>query len=93
MNTQYRKKIRVITLHESFFELFSDGSDPEMLLIKEEMHRRPCLVLVKIKYKEKKFTVAIPFRSNIHRSCPKIHFSHYHLEQRQNQGIIMDYIK
>ena len=42
-----------------------------MLLIKEEMHRRPCLIIVKAEYKGKKYDFAVPFRSNISNSTPK----------------------
>lgn len=71
MGTQYKRKIKVVTIHDNFFKLFNDNSDPQLLKIKDSMHRRPCLILVKIKYKGKKYTFALPLRSNIPGPCPK----------------------
>lgn len=71
MASQKKRKIKVVTIHDNFFKLFDDNSDPELLTIKEEMHRRPCLVLIKIKYKNKKYTFALPLRSNISYNAPK----------------------
>ena len=56
MTSQYKRKIKVVTIHDDFFRLFEDDSDCELLKVKEEMHRRPCLILIKIRYKNKKYT-------------------------------------
>ena len=71
MSSQKKRKIKIVTLHDNFFKLFEDESDPELLLVKEDMHRRPCLVLVKIDFNDKKYTFALPLRSNINPGTPK----------------------
>lgn len=71
MSSQYKRKIKIVTISEEFFELFNDDSDSEMLLIKNDMHRRPCLIIVKIEFKGKVYDFALPFRSNIHPAAPK----------------------
>ncbi len=71
MTSQYKRKIKVVTIHDDFFRLFEDDSDCELLKVKEEMHRRPCLILIKIRYKSKKYTFALPLRSNISSRTPK----------------------
>ncbi len=70
MSSQNKRKIKIVTIHDSFFK-YIQNADQELLLIKKEMNRRPCLVLVKIKYQGKKYTFALPLRSNISKSAPK----------------------
>lgn len=70
MSSQHKRKIKIVTIQDSFFKLIQ-GVDSELLLIKKEMNRRPCLILVKVKYKGRKYTFALPFRSNIPRSAEK----------------------
>lgn len=70
MASQRKRKIKVVTIHNNFFKLLGE-SDSELLSIKDELHRRPCLILIKIKYKGKNYTFALPLRSNIPGSCPK----------------------
>lgn len=81
MSSQYKRKIKIVTINEKFFELFNDGSDNELLLIRKDMHRRPCLIVVKIKFNGKTYDFALPFRSNINPSTPKDTF--YNLPPRK----------
>lgn len=53
MSSQKKRKIKIATIQDSFFKLFKDYSDSEFLVIQKEMNRRPCLILVKIKYSKK----------------------------------------
>ncbi len=39
-----------------------------------DKHGRPCLLILRLKYKGKKRMFAIPFRSNIPSNVPKIHY-------------------
>lgn len=70
MGSQKKRKIKVVTIHDNFFKLLGN-SDRELLSVKEEMHRRPCLILIKIKYQGKNYMFALPLRSNISKTCPK----------------------
>lgn len=70
MSNQKKRKIKIVTIHDKFFKLLSN-SDPELLTVKEEMHRRPCLILIKMKYKNKTYHFALPLRSNISKRTPK----------------------
>lgn len=70
MSSQHKRKIKIVTIKDSFFKLIQ-SADSELLLTKKEMNRRPCLILVKVKYKGRKYTFALPFRSNIPRSAEK----------------------
>lgn len=69
MPSQKKRKIKIVTIHDSFFKLVKD-TEPELLQIRKEMQRRPCLVLLKIKYKGKNYTFALPMRSNISKLTP-----------------------
>lgn len=71
MGDLYKRKIKVVSLKDSFFDLFKDGSDDQILQVKPEHHKRPCLILIKTKYKGRNYTFALPFRSNISKSAPK----------------------
>ena len=81
MSSQYKRKIKIVTINDKFFDLFNDGSYDELLLIRKDMHRRPCLIIVEINFKNKKYDFALPFRSNIHPSTPKDTF--YNLPPRK----------
>ena len=60
MPSQKKRKIKIVTIHDSFFKLVKD-TEPELLQIRKEMQRRPCLVLLKIKYKGKKLHICITY--------------------------------
>ncbi|PXX78107.1 hypothetical protein [Dielma fastidiosa] len=64
MSSQYKRKIKVVTIKQSFYELFSENHEI-MRIMGQEAKDRPCLILLKMKYKGNLHTFAIPFRSNI----------------------------
>lgn len=64
MASQYKRKIKVVTIRQSFYKLFTENNEI-MQKIGQEAKERPCLILVKMKYKGSIYTFAIPFRSNI----------------------------
>lgn len=64
MSNQYKRKIKVVTIKQSFYNLFDEDSEI-MQTIAHEGNARPCLILVKLTYKNNIHTFAIPFRSNI----------------------------
>lgn len=64
MSSQYKRKIKVVTIKQSFYELFSENHEI-MRIMGQEAKNRPCLILLKMKYKGNLHTFAIPFRSNI----------------------------
>jgi hypothetical protein len=41
MSSQKKRKIKIATIHDSFFKLFKDYSFSEFLVIQKEMNRRP----------------------------------------------------
>ncbi|MEG0092664.1 MAG: hypothetical protein RR945_01275 [Erysipelotrichaceae bacterium] len=73
MSSQYKRKIKVVTIRQSFYKLFSE-EDEIMQKIGQEAKERPCLILVKMKYKGIKYTFAIPFRSNIGNAPKETYF-------------------
>lgn len=52
MSSQKKRKIKIVTIHDSFFTLVKD-TEPELLQIRKKMQRRPCLVLLKLNIKKK----------------------------------------
>lgn len=64
MSSQYKRKIKVVTIRQSFYKLFSEDNEI-MQKIGQETKERPCLILMKLNYKGNLHTFAIPFRSNI----------------------------
>lgn len=95
MENLYKRKIKIVSLKDSFFDLFKDGSDNEILQINPEHHKRPCLVLIKTKYKDRNYTFALPFRSNISKSAPKHTYhqliTNFKTEKKNRHGL--HYIK
>ncbi|MEF9967775.1 MAG: hypothetical protein RR766_04605, partial [Longicatena sp.] len=71
MSSQRKRSIKIVSINDEFFNLFQDDSDKQMLLIKKEMNRRPCLILLKIKFNGLRYTFALPFRSNINEKAPQ----------------------
>lgn len=64
MSSQHKRKIKVVTIKQAFYKLFEKNNEI-MQKIGQEAKDRPCLILVKMKYKGNIHTFAIPFRSNI----------------------------
>ena len=56
------------------------------------MHRRPCLIVVKIKFNGKTYDFALPFRSNINPSTPKDTFYNLPPRKTTKPNITMEYI-
>lgn len=57
--------MRLVTLKKNDLQKYT--IDPEML----QKAGRPCVLIVKLKYKGKRIDFAVPIRSNIHPSTPK----------------------
>lgn len=57
--------MRIVTVKSSLLREYT--ADPEML----QKATRPCVLILRLKYKEKKYPFAIPIRSNISGSAPK----------------------
>ncbi|NRT32626.1 hypothetical protein BJV38_004789 [Clostridium beijerinckii] len=52
-------KIKVCSIKQSFYDMFDDSVELE------KNEKRPCLIIVRLKYRGVKCDFAIPFRSNI----------------------------
>ena len=52
-------KIKVCSIKQTFYDMFDDNIELE------KNEKRPCLIIVKLKYRGIKCDFAIPFRSNI----------------------------
>lgn len=57
--------MRIVTLKAS--DLRKYASDPEML----QKSGRPCVLVIRLKYKKRRYDFAVPLRSNINPSTPK----------------------
>ena len=53
-------KIRICSIKQEFYDLFDNTCELD------KNYKRPCLIVLKLKYKGKKYDFAIPFRSNIY---------------------------
>ena len=60
--------MRIVTINKNQIEKYS--IDKEMLL----KSRRPCVLIIKLKYKGKRHDFAVPLRSNISPSAPKTQY-------------------
>lgn len=60
--------MRLVTINNKCLKAYI--KDPEML----QKSKRPCALIVKLKYKGKRYDFAIPLRSNINPSAPKEQF-------------------
>ena len=58
--------MKIVSIKESLLEKYKQA-DPEML----DKRGRPCLLVMRLRYKGKKRMFAVPFRSNIAGSVPK----------------------
>ena len=58
--------MKFITVSQKYFDMC--GDDPELLFRKD---RRPHLLVLALKYNEKQYQFAVPFRSNIPATAPK----------------------
>lgn len=56
-------RIRLVAIKEEFFNIFD--FETEFMLSASNAKERPCLIIVKLNYKGKKHSFALPFRSNI----------------------------
>lgn len=57
--------MKLVTIHSSVIKLYK--RDPEMLL----KEKRPCALIMRLKYKGHNYSFAVPLRSNIAGSAPK----------------------
>lgn len=57
--------MRLVTIKPSFLKLYT--CDPEML----QKAKRPCALIIQMKYKGHRYDFAVPMRSNINPSAPK----------------------
>ncbi|RGC47187.1 hypothetical protein [Absiella sp. AM29-15] len=64
MSSLHKRKIKIVSISQKFYNLFSPD-DEIMKKLGQESKERPCLILLKLSYKNNKYTFAIPFRSNI----------------------------
>lgn len=60
--------MRLVSLRKDILKIYS--VDPEML----QKSYRPCVLIVKLKYKGHKYDFAVPLRSNLNPSTPKDQF-------------------
>lgn len=61
-------KIRICSIKQTFYDMFDDSIELE------KNEKRPCLIILKLKYKDKKYDFAIPFRSNINGKASRKEF-------------------
>ena len=61
----WRYIMRLVTINPILVNLFSE--DTEML----SNNRRPCALIIRLKYKQRNYQFAVPLRSNINGSAPK----------------------
>ena len=73
MSSQHKRKIKVVSISQKFYELFT-GEDEIMRKLGEDTKDRPCLILLKLKYNGCMHTFAIPFRSNIGNAPKETYF-------------------
>jgi hypothetical protein len=57
--------VRIVSISQEYFDLY--GGDREMML----KHNRPCIVVVRLKFRGKRRDFAVPLRSNIAPNVPK----------------------
>ena len=60
--------MRLVTINNKCLRAYT--KDPEML----QKSKRPCALIIRLKYKGKRYDFAIPLRSNINPSTPKEQF-------------------
>ncbi len=68
MRAPIRKKgngLKIVSISQEFFDLC--GSDRELMT----KRNRPCIIVVKLRYKGRKHDFAVPLRSNIAPNVPK----------------------
>ena len=60
--------MKIVTIDKKLYKKFKDD--------KELLHNadRPCVVVIKLKYKERNYDFAVPIRSNIPAASPKDHY-------------------
>lgn len=73
MSSQYKRKIKIVSISKEFYKLFPPENEI-MQKLGWNTSERPCLVLVKLRYKKMKYTFAIPFRSNIGKAPRESYF-------------------
>jgi hypothetical protein len=61
-----QKMLRFHSISDDFFKLCSNDSE-----LMNNTNRRPHIIILKLKYKSKKYDFAIPLRSNISKKVPK----------------------
>ena len=74
MSSLHKRKIKVVSISQKFYKLFPE-EDEIMRKLGQEAKERPCLILLKLTYKRKKYTFAIPFRLNIGNALKNTYFS------------------
>ena len=57
--------MKLVTIKSSALKQYT--TDPEML----HKAKRPCVLIIRLKYKGRRYDFAVPLRSNIHPSSPK----------------------
>ena len=57
--------MRIVTIKQELYKMFSE--DKELL----NKSRRPCVVVLRLKYKGRRYNFAVPLRSNITAAAPK----------------------
>ena len=57
--------MRIVTIKQELYKMFSE--DKELL----NKSRRPCVVVLRLKYKGRRYNFAVPLRSNIPAAAPK----------------------
>ena len=60
--------MKIVSIHNTLLSMYS--ADSEVLT----KAGRPCVLLVRLRYKEKTYDFAVPFRSNIPAGTPKNHY-------------------
>jgi len=57
--------MKIVSVSQEFFDLC--GGDRELML----KHNRPCIIVIRLRYKGKRHDFAVPLRSNIAPNVPK----------------------
>lgn len=85
--------MRIVKVKQLFFEEYRKYNDDNQLL--ESDNGRPCVLILKLKYKGKRQNFVVPLRSNISKNAPKSHFFKLPPTSRTKTGKVagISYIK
>ena len=74
--------MRIVSISDDFLERFAAG-DREFM----QKHGRPCLLVVRLKFRGKRRDFAVPFRSNIAPNVPKDQYFALPLARRRGREL------